>query len=288
MAGPDHPPQRFSEEEVQLLLRKAIERQEADRAQHAHLHDGLTLDEIQHIAAEAGIEPRYVAAALADLKHPATPSAEIPFYGGPVTFSMTRTLPGKLTVEKIATLTAAIREAFEKDRGHLEVLGNRFEWTTSRQSGDGVYVRAQSEGEQTTMRLGYNLSNQAVVYFLPSLMVMMLALPVLFVDQNVLIGSLLIVLAILATFGMRLALNAYARGKIRKLEALADEMGTLMEAAEATPIPEATSIPDAPQPLPEAPRTSEKTPPLFDLDAAEEPSADAPTRPRRSIYGSLD
>ena len=84
---------------------------------------------------------------------------------------------------------------------------------------------------------------------------------------------------------MRLALDAYARSKIKRLEKLADRMAEIaqdLRTAEAGPTRE------APQPEPTTTRTPEANPPLLDLEAPDEAPADAPTRRRRSIYGSLD
>lgn len=283
MAGPDDMPQRFSEEEVQTLLRKAIERQEADRQRHAHLDHGLTLAEIKQIAAEAGVEPRYVTAAAADLRNSASRPEKTSIWGGPLKFEITRIIPGVLTVEKIGALTGAIREDRPRDRGHLEVLGHSFDWTSGRQSGENYHIRAETQQDQTRLHLSFNLSNIAPVFYLPSMFAVMLAFPLLAVEQELIAGGLVALLALLLTFGMRMALNAYARSKVSKLEALAEKLTKIAE--ERTP---AEARPAPAQPLPEAPRTPEATPPLLDLDDAEDVPSDAPTRRRRSIYGSLD
>lgn len=70
--SPDAPEPRFGDAEAERILRRAAELDAADKTRR-----GLTLRELEQIAAEAGIDPRHLAAAAAPIGNPETSGATI-------------------------------------------------------------------------------------------------------------------------------------------------------------------------------------------------------------------
>jgi hypothetical protein len=64
------PEPQFGDAEVERILRRAAELDAADKARR-----GLTLPELEQIAAEAGIDPRHLAAAATPIGNPETSGA---------------------------------------------------------------------------------------------------------------------------------------------------------------------------------------------------------------------
>ena len=63
MSDEHEPRTLFSEKQVSTILRRATEMQQAAKTTDP---TGLTSEELQQIAAEAGIDPKYLAAAIAE------------------------------------------------------------------------------------------------------------------------------------------------------------------------------------------------------------------------------
>lgn len=97
-----HFPPRFSEQEMALILRRAAELQEGmDESPER------SLAEIQEIAAEAGIEPSYVAAAAAEMRRPREAPGVL---GAPTRFHSECLVPGELPSHALAAMVDCVRQ----------------------------------------------------------------------------------------------------------------------------------------------------------------------------------
>lgn len=142
----------FSEDEVGRLLQRAIERQEADR-DHVDIDQGLSLDEIQRIAEEVGIDAKYVQMAFLDMQAKKPEEAGLGIWGSPTTVELERVVPGHLTDNAIESMLAAIRSNHKTSRGQFEKLNHSFEWSASNASGSRLVVSAQRKGKNTKITI---------------------------------------------------------------------------------------------------------------------------------------
>ena len=117
-----------------LILKLAAELQEGADGRGVH----RSLGEIQAIAAEAGIEPAYVAEAVAELERP-RPS--VGWLGAPTRFHDERSIPGSLTAGEIG-------ELLDQARAELGLHGE------VQQVFDGVEWRARSALGVSILTLG--------------------------------------------------------------------------------------------------------------------------------------
>src|SRR5690349_13959582 len=117
-----------------LILKLAAELQEGADGRGVH----RSLGEIQAIAAEAGIEPAFVAEAVAELERP---RPRVGWLGAPTRFHDERSIPGSLTAGEIG-------ELLDQARAELGLHGE------VQQVFDGVEWRARSALGASILTLG--------------------------------------------------------------------------------------------------------------------------------------
>jgi hypothetical protein len=118
------PSDDYSEKEMALILKRAAELQEGSDGQGVQ----RSLAQIQEIAAEAGIEPAYVAEAAAELERPVP---RVGWLGAPTRFHEERSVPGALSPNDLGDL-------LDRARAELGLHGE------VHQVFDGVEWRARS------------------------------------------------------------------------------------------------------------------------------------------------
>ena len=131
---PDDPtgrdrPRRYSDREVRRLLKYAAERQQSDEAGGSGGREGggMTLAALQEVAAEAGIEPRYVQLAAARIDSPEPTVPEHPLAGTALLILAERIVPGELQEEDYEQIVAEIQMATEL-AGDTTMIGRTLRW----------------------------------------------------------------------------------------------------------------------------------------------------------------
>ena len=110
----------FSEEQVQSLLKRATElhlMEDGDRP-------GLTLKDIEHIAADAGIPPKYLRAALHEADHQVSTRNNSGHTRTHV--FVERTVPGELTDEEWESVVFKLRKEYGSDLAGVYGLGAQY------------------------------------------------------------------------------------------------------------------------------------------------------------------
>jgi hypothetical protein len=156
-------PRRYSEEEVGLILRRATEMQRAEPT--APDPAGLTLAELEEIAAEAGIDPGMLRQAASELnvQQPATLGSRIA--GAPVAVAIERVIAGEMPVERLEELVPTI-VASTPGRGTASAVGRSLTWSS--QEGSNLteqQVLVSSQGGQTLIRVEQSYSGLAAGWF---------------------------------------------------------------------------------------------------------------------------
>jgi hypothetical protein len=117
---PDPSDHRYADEETELILRRAAELQGT-----AEPATSPTLTDLQQIADEAGIEPRYVRQAAAELAS----SRGVGMAGAQGSLRLQREIPGEIPASAFDAVVEAIRSATGM-AGQATVLGRGFTWTS--------------------------------------------------------------------------------------------------------------------------------------------------------------
>lgn len=116
---------RFTDQEVALVLRRAAELEER-KAQPQMITRGLTLAQLQEIAAEVGIRPDIVAQAAAELQ---VRRRNVSIFGPPTVSKQIRAIPRKLSADEVQRLIQLV-EASDVGTGTVtEALGS-VRWTS--------------------------------------------------------------------------------------------------------------------------------------------------------------
>ena len=110
------------------ILKRAAELQHEEP--EAPSASGLSLHELEEIASEAGIDPRFLRRAAAELgTNPEPPSPSSLLAGAPVTVTLQRTMPGEVPEEAFERLVLEIQLATSL-HGQPSLLGRTLTWRT--------------------------------------------------------------------------------------------------------------------------------------------------------------
>lgn len=142
---------RFTEKQMAEIIRRAVEIQSGK----AVAAEGISEDELRTAAAELGIEPGAISAALSSVDV-SDASSRPNIWGGPTRTEIERVIEGTMTEDQWEETVADLRAALEEP-GTVEQRGNTYEWSgtsggleyntiTVRQSGGTVRLKAVSTG----------------------------------------------------------------------------------------------------------------------------------------------
>lgn len=106
--------QEFGPEDAKEILGRAAKLQHTEGLAAPEVDAGLTLDELQQAAAEAGIDPTYVAEAAAQYRvQPATATSGL--FGAPSSYDLLLTLDGEVKPEVFPQLRSLILQAMGQE-----------------------------------------------------------------------------------------------------------------------------------------------------------------------------
>ncbi len=228
----------YGEKEVSELLRRTAELQKQSANPTGA---GLTLDELEIVAAEAGLDPRLLRAAAAELKHkPEGKPALMLSSDKTSTHNLVdRWISGPISEEAWDDLVAMLRYRFDTDLGRAmgmpnygsssaETNGRTFEWRHTSMSGveTRLLLRPAGEGHrmQMSQRVGWgSIGAESGTYgFLIASLIGFVAGAV---TSAALIGVGVLLLSLVASFAMVYSLDkSWREKKGRELEALADKI----------------------------------------------------------------
>ena len=117
-------PRRYNEKQIGALIQRATElREEAMGASER----GLSLEEIEHIAAELGLPPEYMRAAALELEDRVNSERAFSLFGGPFVINQVRVVDGTMTQEQWEQVVMELR-AFTGKSGNVDEVGRAREW----------------------------------------------------------------------------------------------------------------------------------------------------------------
>lgn len=265
----------YTEQEIAVLLERAAERQ-ALAARRSPQRPGLTLAELEQVAAEAGIAPEHLQAAASELDEPARPLAGHRSGTTATHIYTERWVPGELTPEAWEDVVAELRHRFDTSLGGAfgfdtslggafgssygigttEQIGRMVEWKHTSLSGIETRVMIGPRGDQLrirlTQRVGFASSGtESVVY---GGLLALFVLLVSFIGAAATDASgfspliVLLVAALVAIPAVFVAERAWRQKKHQELEDLADWVAGAVAASQpagdqrvAAAAPEATA-----------------------------------------------
>jgi hypothetical protein len=157
--------QLYSEKEVGTLIQRATEIQEGARES---MERGLSLQEVEHIAAEIGIDLKHLQASAMELENRLDAGETFSFWGGPFVLDQKRVVEGKVTEEQWEQIVLGLRR-LTGSVGHTSPIGQIREWTRVIQ--DLGYVMEQTQvivsprKDQTTIELRVRYQGGALMTY---------------------------------------------------------------------------------------------------------------------------
>lgn len=259
---------QFTEAEAQRIFARMAEMQRADAARTP---GALSREDLEEAAAAAGLDPRYVARAVAELD--AAPARTRTLLSAPVEVVRQRVVPGPLTDDTWAAMVEALRQ-HTGQQGMAGQIGRLREWTGIRHgTKNGIVTRLSAEPTEGGVRLMVTESVREIVKGL-SIGAVITALVGLFVLGEATLGAspdALVGVALMALMVVGFTLGAqgwsrwWARERTEQFDALLDRLELVARHAQ----------PDAPD-LADGDRQ-----PLLDLDAGAEAPDEAEPRGTR-------
>ncbi len=222
---------RFTDEEIRAILKKAVEKSPSRAL--AKKSEGLSLAELKTIGEEVGIDPaRLEDAARAVASGGANRSNAL--VGGPTVVNFERKVEAEFDPKQTPDILAVIRRTMGH-QGEVDEIHGSLEWRAEGDIG-ARYVTLSPREESTTITSSANLTNAAVITYLPAGIVggiaSMIGL-ITFAKDGSLIGLILAltVLPVLYTV-LRTIYGKISGTESAKLERVADELARLMAKGE--------------------------------------------------------
>ncbi|MDX1740775.1 MAG: hypothetical protein R3178_05750 [Rhodothermales bacterium] len=229
----------YDEKAVSAILKRASQLQAKSNEDGGF---GLSLTELKQIAADAGIDPRFVALAATEFIYPEEPEAN--WWGGPLSHSIEWTIDGEIDDIAWEEIVAEIRRHF-KDTGEVRSWSNSHEWAHSGRNAIQAHLTATAREGMTRLSLFWAEPTLAVAAYIPLLVLSLIMLPIVF--EALALSGLAGALAWFTGFGVlftlaRWFLSHLSSGKRRdltelkgRLERIASEMAAPPESLEAAP-----------------------------------------------------
>ncbi len=118
---------RYSDKEVSLILKRAAELQQKEPGAGVE-RTGLTFDELEEIATEAGLDPRHLRRAAAELEsRPAGSGLASRFFGAPMVIRLERTIEGELPESEFESIVELL-QGQPIGQGQASTVGRTLTW----------------------------------------------------------------------------------------------------------------------------------------------------------------
>lgn len=164
MTDPTNLPHLYGEKEIGKIIKRATELQHEEPS--APAAGGMSLQELEDIAAEAGIDPTFLRRAALEID---TGMVEVStwgkFLGEELLLVREITIPGELRDDGFERIVEVIQRG-TREHGQPSLLGRTMTWRAETPSKSRtIQITVSSRDGQTTLRLEENLTQFAVGLF---------------------------------------------------------------------------------------------------------------------------
>jgi hypothetical protein len=151
------PARRFSETDTDAILRRTAEL--ASGAEDTPVQRGLTVEEMEALVGEAGLDPELVRRAAREVTLRLSQEFS-PWTGAPGRILLERVIPGELSEEVWESMVGEIQRSFGA-LGYASRVGRTRTWTVPPTGGHGrvLSVTATTQQGQTILRVDESLSS---------------------------------------------------------------------------------------------------------------------------------
>jgi hypothetical protein len=174
----------FSEKEIGLVLKRAAEIQGKQPRTTGY---GLSMEELQQLAAESGLDPELVVAAALELD--SDDAAEgTNWWGGPLTLTLVRVVEGPLSDDTWEEMLAVLRRQY-KETGITEQRGSTRQWSFSARDQRKGHLIATCKGGRTELEFFWANPTLAIPFAVIPLVLSLISLPII-MEESGLVGGM--------------------------------------------------------------------------------------------------
>jgi len=178
----------YDKKEISVIIRRAIElkqrqARERDGVSHTGKEQGVTIEDLQQVASELGIEPEYVMAAAQEMEGEGKIRIAKGIWGAPGFIGVEHTVEGVISESTWDELLAEIRRVVG-EMGRAEKIGDSLEWR-----GSHTHVTISTRDNKTVIRAGWEsrqtLLLSYVLTFEAALISLAMLLPALLLPNEI-------------------------------------------------------------------------------------------------------
>ncbi len=200
----------YNEKQIGAILKRAAEMSLDESGPNAA---GLSIEELQQVGAEAGLDPDLILKAAAELQQ-SGPERTKNFWGGPISYANDFVLDGEIDSATWEEMIGAIRSTF-KDPGVVSTRENVFEWTSQSET-EKSQVTAHVANGKTKVTLFWAEPVVAVPMYIPTIIGTIISLPIVF--ESLELSGFPAAAVILSTFAALFFLGRFAVDRIMNRE----------------------------------------------------------------------
>jgi hypothetical protein len=164
----------YNENEIGAILRRAAEMSLDESGPNAA---GLSIEELQQVGLEAGLDPDLILRAAAEMQQRG-PKRPKNFFGGPLSYSNDFVLDGEIDAAIWEEMISSIRGSF-KDPGVVSTRESVFEWTSQSETEKAQVTALIKEGK-TKFTVFWTEPIMAIPMFAITLVGTLISLPIAF------------------------------------------------------------------------------------------------------------
>lgn len=250
----------YNEKEIGAILKRAAELSQDESGPNAA---GLSIEELQQVGSEAGLNPDMILRAAAEMQQTG-PERRKNFFGGPLSYSNDFVLDGEIDAATWEEMISSIRGSF-KDPGQVSTRENVYEWTSQSET-EKAQVTALVMDGKTKFTVFWTEPIMAVPLYVITLVGTLISLPIAAegLELSALMGFAFVMAVFLSLFSVsRFLVGRLMDRQITKIQQLETTLDLIASKKALRAAREQTSALDSPaRDLIEAP--------LLDLD--EEPA----------------
>lgn len=217
----------YDEKEIGEILRRTTELSKSVSRRNA---DGLSLEELQELASEAGLDPELVVQAAAELNQGPAPTEGFDLFGGPLTYTSYHDLGIEVDAETWEQMLPVIREQFN-DPGVVSTRSGVYEWTGSSSSLESAssHVSCKKKPGGTQLHIIWSENASAIPFFIPTLIGFILSGVFIFEEFALGFEGVPIWIGITGLLFMlcRLGVIAVKKNKVKRIKALENRISQI-------------------------------------------------------------
>ncbi len=164
MANEPVPLRQYTEREVRLILKSAVELQQGVAGRTGATSEGMSLAELEQVAIEAGLDPSFVRQAALRLDAPHSSEEPNAFLGSPTHIVVERVVDVVIDEAGFDQFLDVVRAATH-EVGEVSSIGRQFGWK-GRMDGAKTEVSVSAGDRRTTVRVRVELDEVAVGHFM--------------------------------------------------------------------------------------------------------------------------